>query len=290
MPMLPQAREGGSEGDTNAGHASHSTRPMGYSSLRKGHRSRRTNSNLSMALPPLGIQSYCFRSFRPVDDLARCVRDVGLEWVEVWPGHFPHHPREQADANIARLTNHGVRVSSFGIGRLGEDEALDRDALEFCRAHGLRSIGAGCAPEAVEHVDGLLREYGVRALGHNHGRQDTRLGTMAQIREYLASTPPSFGLCLDTAWLLDSGEDPVAALDLIGDRVYGAHLKDFVFDADGKPHDVVVGTGGLDLAAFLRRLDELGTCDFLSLEYEGEPEDPFEPIRACVRAVQAVWP
>ena len=38
--------------------------------------------------------------------------------------------------------------------------------------------------------------------------------------------------------MLDSGGDPLAVADKFRDRLYGLHVKDFVFKPDGKPEDV----------------------------------------------------
>jgi sugar phosphate isomerase/epimerase len=65
------------------------------------------------------------------------------------------------------------------------------------------------------------------------------------------------------------------------------HVKDFVFDRAGKPSDVVVGQGNLDLHAFLKTLGEINFDGYFTLEYEGDVNDPVPSTRQCVQAVRA---
>lgn len=95
------------------------------------------------------------------------------------------------------------------------------------------------------------------------------------------------GLCLDTAWAMEAGEDPVALLRDFGDRIYGIHLKDFAFDGEGVT-DVPIGRGALDLAGCLREMLRLPALAYLSLEYEGEPDDPLPGIMESKGRLQAL--
>jgi sugar phosphate isomerase/epimerase len=74
-------------------------------------------------------------------------------------------------------------------------------------------------------------------------------------------------------------------VDRYGDRLYGVHLKDFVFDDQGNHEDVIIGTGGLDLPEFLRRLKGVGFDGYMSIEYEGDVDDPLPAVIECVRVI-----
>ena len=68
------------------------------------------------------------------------------------------------------------------------------------------------------------------------------------------------------------------------------HVKD---EARLEPdsHNVVIGTGHLDLVALFKALKEtkFPVDGALSLEYEANPEDPIEDMKACVEAaVEAI--
>ncbi|HEX2950799.1 MAG TPA: TIM barrel protein, partial [Armatimonadota bacterium] len=80
----------------------------------------------------------------------------------------------------------------------------------------------------------------------------------------------------------DSGENPVAAAEKYADRLYGVHVKDFIFGRNGAPEDVIVGTGNLDLPQLFATLTSNGFSGYLTLEYEGDEKNPVPSVRECV--------
>jgi sugar phosphate isomerase/epimerase len=84
---------------------------------------------------------------------------------------------------------------------------------------------------------------------------------------------------------MDSGQDPVAMAEKFASRLYGVHVKDFVFDRAGRPEDVVVGTGNLDLAKLKSVLDKNSFDGYTVLEYEGDVNDPVPALKECVEAL-----
>jgi len=151
------------------------------------------------------------------------------------------------------------------------------------------------APEDWGNLDGLAAslamaerlaaEYDVRLGIHNHGGRHW-LGSSQALRWVFAQSGPRVGLCLDTAWALDSGEDPVKMIEEFGPRLHLLHLKDFVFDRARKPEDVVVGTGNLPLAAVAAALAKVGFAGEAVLEYEGDVANPVPSVSACVKAIR----
>ena len=136
-------------------------------------------------------------------------------------------------------------------------------------------------------MDRLAEEYGVNVAVHNHGRSH-QYGRFDQLQAILGRSSRRIGLCLDTAWFLDADCDPLEAADLFQDRLYGVHLKDFVFDSQGGHRDVIIGTGGLDLPGLMRRLRDVGFGGYLSIEYEGDPDNPLPQVIECVQAIRSV--
>ena len=108
------------------------------------------------------------------------------------------------------------------------------------------------------------------------------------MKEIFKKTGANIGLCLDTAWMLDAGTDPVKAAKMFGERLYGVHLKDFIFSSCGKPQDVVFGEGGLNLEKFFQTLESINFNGYLSIEYEGDPDNPLPKVLECVKKVREV--
>jgi sugar phosphate isomerase/epimerase len=178
-------------------------------------------------------------------------------------------------------------MDSYGQVVFTSDVAEARAVFSFAEEAGIKAITADVDPDAFEKLEPLCEEFGINLAVHNHGRNH-RYGHFDELDAVFAKTSMRFGLCLDTAWLLDAGGDPLEAVERYGDRIYGVHLKDFVFDDDGKPEDVILGTGGLDLPAFMKRLEDIGFNGYLSIEYEGDADNPLPKVKECVKVVEDV--
>ncbi len=236
----------------------------------------------------LGIQSYCFRAFKTLPDLIQALKDTGLNRLELWGGHLDGFDPEKADIPAALEAFHReqVIITTCGVYGFDTDETAARRAFDFAKAAGFPTISGDLrTDEALPLVERLCEEYGVRVAIHNHGKKH-RLGSPEALADLFGRSSDRIGLCLDTAWMLDSGEDPVAIARRFRDRLYGLHLKDFEFDAEGNHRDVIVGQGGLDLPALIRLLVETGYDGYLTQEFEGNPEDPVPSCRECVAAIR----
>ncbi len=82
--------------------------------------------------------------------------------------------------------------------------------------------------------------------------------------------------------MLDAGEDPVEAVNLFKDRLFGVHFKDYIFDAGGNPVETVLGRGALNTGEFVKTLKSISFNECASIEYEGDEQDPVPNTRLCV--------
>ena len=121
---------------------------------------------------------------------------------------------------------------------------------------------------------------------HNHGGYDW-LGNATMLQHTLKNTGERIGLCIDSAWCLQSKEDPVKWAERFNSRLYGVHIKDFVFKPTGKHEDVVVGTGNLKLPEFMKLSLKAPKVVAVTLEYEGDIENPGPKLRECVEKIAA---
>jgi sugar phosphate isomerase/epimerase len=106
------------------------------------------------------------------------------------------------------------------------------------------------------------------------------------LAQVFKNTSDRIGLCLDTAWAMHAHEDPIAMAEQFGDRLYGLHIKDFVFDRAGQHKDVVVGTGNLDLGKLNATLKAVDFDGVAVLEYEGDVSNPVPALSECVAAIR----
>ncbi len=235
----------------------------------------------------LGIQSFCFRGFKTHEGVIKALHDCGVDNLELSGAHFKPAEDPNFKAVIDTYRKGGITVSAYGATRISSDEKASRASYEFAKAADNKVLNVGFGEGGVEMAERLSKEYGIKAAIHNHGRRD-RYGPAWKLEDVFAATSPAIGLCLDTAWMLDSGENPVEVAKKFRDRLYAVHIKDFVFDRAGKPKDVIVGEGNLDLEGLLKFLIETGFDGVFTLEFEGDVDNPVPATKKCVEAVRGV--
>ena len=236
----------------------------------------------------LSVKSFCFREFKDAATLAKMVRDCGVTALDISRCHIDFSSIASQESLLSTLDSEGVRVVGLGVVPL-TGEASDRQYFDFCKLAGCRTISVNFEPKqqaaVLASIGKLCDEYAMRCAVHNHGGHHW-LGNKQMLDHLFTQTP--LGLCLDTAWALDAGEDPVAWAKAAGPRLIATHLKDFTFDAKGHPTDVVLGRGGLDLPAYLATLRDLNFDGPLAVEYEGDAHDPVPALAECVRIVKSL--
>jgi inosose dehydratase len=234
----------------------------------------------------LGIQSYCFRGFKALADVLPRLKACGVTTVELSGVHGDF--TRDADAMIAQCRAAGVRIASIGVERFTGNVAKERALAEFMRKAGASVIAVDFAPDAGPEVwraaERVADEFDLRLAIHNHGGRHW-LGNTQMLAQVFASTSPRIGLCLDTAWALDAHEDPVVMAEKFADRLYGVHLKDFIFDRAGRQSDVVIGEGNLDLPKILALLEANERTASVIIEYEGDIDNPVPALTQCVQKI-----
>lgn len=182
----------------------------------------------------------------------------------------------------------GVPIVSIGVNRIDTDRAAASRLFECAKAAGLDRMSVDFPLEAIDEAlavaEELSERHGILLGIHNHGGRHW-LGSVTALRWVFGKTSERVGLSLDTAWALDSREDPIAMVRELGPRVHLVHIKDFVFREDRTPEDVVVGTGNLDLSELDAALSDVGFSGEAILEYEGDVNDPVPALRECVKTV-----
>jgi len=234
----------------------------------------------------LGIQSYCFRGFKTLAEVLPRLKACGVSTVELSGVHGDF--TRDADAIIAQCRAAGVRIASIGVERFAGNVARERLLAEFMRKAGGSVIAVDFEPGAGADVfraaERVADEFDLHLAIHNHGGRHW-LGNTQMLAHVFAGTSPRIGLCLDTAWALDAHEDPVAMAEKFADRLYGVHLKDFIFDRAGRQSDVVIGRGNLDLPKMLALLAANERTASVVIEYEGDIANPGPALTECVQQV-----
>ena len=184
------------------------------------------------------------------------------------------------------MEQNGITISSFGINWFDCEEDEARPYFEFCKRANIPVMGIMMALDRLPMIEKLCAEYGIKVALHAHGRHDP-LGNAVALRKLIDSSSSNIGICLETCWLIDAGERPEEIALEFKERIYGAHIKDLVFDDNGEAVDVIVGTGLLNLPAVLKALKG-APLSYVTLEYEGEAEAPLDNVKKCVEYIAGI--
>jgi len=239
-------------------------------------------------LDELAVQSFCYRKFKQHDEVIQALKDNELDKIELCGVHINPLADHDLAQTIAKYRDNGIAITAFGVHTFDSNEDNARKIFEFADMAGFDTITCHFAPGSLDIVEKLCEEYGKKAALHNHGRGHEH-GSVRAIKDLLQVASKNIGLCLDTAWMLDMRQNPVEVAKTFRDRLMGVHLKDFIFDRAGLPEDVMLGTGNLDLKALLQYLVDTDYDGLLTLEYEGDVDNPVPSIQRCVDIVRSTF-
>ncbi len=236
----------------------------------------------------LGVQSFCFRSFAPISELIAQIKALGLKRTELCAVHVNFDDEPEFERVVAKFRTEEVAISSIGVMKFRGEPGEER-WFRFAKAAGCRLIAVTfdhkAMPGVIPTTEKLADKYDMLLGIHNHGGFHW-LGNLDMVSHILGHTGPRVGLCLDTAWAMQSGEDPLEWAETLQQKMFGMHVKDFVFDRAGKWKDVVVGTGNLMLKEVLALAVAAPQMQAITVEYEGDAANPGPALQACVAAIR----
>ena len=211
-----------------------------------------------MSKHPLSVQLYTVRDAVALDldaALAR-IAAIGFRTVELYG--FVERAAEYRDL----LAKNGLVASSAHAPFLTQDvDAILAGAKEV----GVTSLidpmsdpeSQWRSREGVEQLAATLNDrakraadHGIRIGYHNHWWEPAPLDGTPAIEILADLLDPEVFLELDTYWVAVGGQDPVAMLERLGDRVQFIHVKDGAISSDNK-QQVAVGDGRMPVLDIL---------------------------------------
>ncbi len=238
---------------------------------------------------PIGVQSYSLRNFELVETV-RHIQGLGLHFTEFYSKHLPLDATdERISETLELLRGADIKLVAHGVNEFTKDEVANRRIFEFARKAGIRNITANPQPDSFDSLDKLCAEFDIRIAIHNHG-PGALYDKIQNVVTAVKDRHPHIGACIDTGHFIRSAEDPVKAVHELRGRVFALHVKDEA-EQRADSHNVVIGTGHLDLVGLFKGLREtqFPADGSISLEYEAKPENPIEDMRECLeQAKQAI--
>lgn len=234
-----------------------------------------------------GVQSYCFRNFKDNKEVAKKVKEIGVSSIEVCGVHANFNDTAGFKEVVKIYKDAGVSIVSLGVQTFkGLD--TERDWFECLKIAGAKHISAHFTVDtfqtAVPKTAKLAEEFDVKVGIHLHGGY--QFGGSPDVVNHLMTLGGNrIGINIDTAWCMQIGPyrgNPVEWVKKNPTKIYGVHYKDFAFEPNGKWNDVIVGTGSLNLPAFVAALEEAKFDGMAVIEYEANPENPVPALKECV--------
>ncbi len=237
---------------------------------------------------PIAIQSWCFRHFKPLPDFLAQLKSTGAAATELCAVHADFAKPDSAPAVVEQFKAAGVGIVAIGVEYLTGDADKDRPRFQWCKAAGVGHMSISFQPTALDHdaaglkaIERLADEFDLQLGIHNHGGYDW-LGNATALKYVFGKVGPRIGLHMDTAWAIDAKQNPVEWAEQFAGRVVGLHVKDFTYTPDRTPHDVIIGTGILDLPKLMGVLKQQKFSGPLVIEYEGDEQNPVPALTECV--------
>jgi len=239
----------------------------------------------------LACQAYSFNRFTFFEAIDKTA-SVGLKYIEAYPGQklspeqpdvvFDHNASQEVlDAVKKKCADAGVKLVNYGVVGLPEDEAEARKVFDFAKEMGIETIVSEPDKRALDTIEKLVKEYGIRVAIHNHPKPSKywdpkRVVSAAEGRE-------GIGACADTGHWMRSGVDPLEALKMLDGKIVSFHFKD-LNEATKDGHDVPWGKGEANVKALLAEMNKQGFKGVFSIEYEHNWENSLPEIAQCVAA------
>jgi sugar phosphate isomerase/epimerase len=239
---------------------------------------------------PVGVQSISLRKYS-IPEAIRHLQGMAVRHIEFSASaHLPATTSDEQINDARQLAaTAGLKISAQGVNRFAQDYAANKRVFEFAKKLGIRTITANPQPdsETFASLEKLVGEYDLRIAIHNHG-PGTLYDKLDDVVKAIKDRDKRIGACVDCGHFIASGEDPVKCLQALGNRVYGVHLKDLA-EFGTKSPNVIIGKGHLDVVALFRTLRQISfrADGALSLEYEANPDNPIDDLKACLAAAKA---
>ena len=236
---------------------------------------------------PVGVQSYSLRNFE-TPEVIRHLQGMGVHYTEFYSKHLDPKANEPKIAETRMMLDAAkIKLAGHGVHGFTKNHEANKALFDFAKKAGVKVITANPEKDSFDSLDKLVAEYDIRIAIHNHG-PNALFDKLSSVTEAIKGHDKRIGACVDCGHYIRSGEDPVKCVLELGDRVYGVHIKDEKESNTPKSDNVVIGKGHLDVVGLFKALKQIKfpADGALSLEYEANPANPIDDMKACLEVAK----
>lgn len=238
----------------------------------------------------LGLASYSLREF----SLAECLQTLQRLRINSIALKSMHMPLDSTPTQIKAIAQQvrdaGIDLYGAGVIYMKSEEAVNQ-AFAYAKMAGLRVIIGVPNPELLPLVEQRVKETDIKLAIHNHGPGDKVYPSPDSVYEKIKEFDARIGFCIDIGHTYRIGEDPSEKTKKYADRLYDVHLKDVdKIGAEGR--SVELGSGLMDIPAFMDTLKEINYTGIVGMEYEKDGKDPVPGLAESVgyaRGIMDSW-
>jgi sugar phosphate isomerase/epimerase len=227
----------------------------------------------------VGIASYSLRKFN-LDQAIATTREAGVRYITLKDVHLAMKstPAERKEAR-KKIADAGLVLMGGGVISIANKEEAVRDVFEYAKDAGMPTLVCSPDPAALDTIEKMAGQYGIRIAIHNHGPGDKLYPSPLDVLRLVKDRDARMGLCMDVGHSVRLGEDAVAVLKQCVGRMNDFHMKD-VTAATAKGGAAVVGKGVIDIPGVLKVLVAAKFPYHVALEYETDADAPLPGIKA----------
>lgn len=238
----------------------------------------------------LAIHSYTFQKFSIFDAIDKTA-DLGVKYMSISGSLIMDGTNKHTTVDISaedrkrideKLKSRGFgNFLNIGVVQLPADEAKSRKVFEFAKAWGIDTLVAEPAPEALDTVEKLCKEYNIKVAIHDHPKPNHYWNPDVVLAAIKGRTP-LMGACADVGHWMRSGLDPLECLKKLDGHIIALHFKD-LNEMGLKAHDVPWGTGVGKMKELMAELKRQHFHGAFCVEYEYHWENSSPEIAQCVK-------
>lgn len=240
----------------------------------------------------LCMQSYTFHRFTVMEALDK-TQELGIKCIEIYPGHklggdfgdkvFNFTLDADSRKKIREIAaSKGIKIVATGVA-VPEKKADWEPLFMFAKDMGMEFITCEPVLNDWDLVESMVKKYNIKISVHNHPQPSAYWNPDNLLKE-IAHRSNKIGSGSDVGHWRREGLNEIDCLKKLQGRIVSLHFKDIAPKQEGgaEQHDVIWGTGILDVKGMLNELKRQNFKGCFSIEYEYNWDNSVPDIKKCI--------